>query len=1671
MNESDTLLVTVKVVTGTVEFAVNWLLQSTLLITTGLLIGQMLRRCGSAVQSSVYRTTLVAVLLCPLATWGLSWAGVRGWSVTLPDSWTYEDVETANVTIDLALGNGAVEPVTSTDGPGAIVPALAEPEFTEVQTPGIPDTVVSAEMATGETSPIAEDLATHDVMSTPPSPIDTRALVVQPFGLLAFGCVAVWLFVSVGLLGRLSVAWWRLVRLRRSAVPVDEETMRLSRELAATLDVNAPDVQRSAYLPSPCLAGLGRPTILLPDGDLVLSARDVLVHELAHLKRRDCHWNLLRQSACALLFFQPLLWRLSQSLERTAEEVCDDYVVTYGGDREDYANRLVDVAELATAPIARAGVGVVSLRWMLARRVMRIMDTSRTLSTRVGNLLLVVVLAGGLLGTVIAGFVGLGGQPATADAHVVTDTDDRTVAKQVDDGADTDDDERDVAMTLRGTVVRPDGTPCAGARLFLVYGVPQAIGMLAADTDPVATTNAQGEFHFVASPRGSDSYETAWEFGQAALVAVKDGFGFGWSHVARHETSGQWLNDARERLNDESVDLRERIWPIIAGAGGPIQLVADDQPIHGDIVDFAGQPVVGARLTLLEVWTGANGNLSEWRAATQEPEADYYTARTKTPRCINAAQVRSLVSPAITDDDGHFTLAGVGRGRIAVLIIEGPSIATEKLFVRSEAGGAIELLESQRTPGRGTHVYLPAELNHVARPSIAITGMVRDASTQAPLAGVTVTSQSRHGAKSSGWGEDFIRTVTDDEGRFRLEGMPIGSDNSIAAIAPSGDIPYLSVRRRAATSADGDVPEIDFKLHRGVWIEGRVVDEPTGDGVRGTLTCVAKSENSHYANVRFGYVDQRSILRSDRDGRFRIAALPGPGYIAFMADKDDYPRAKSILQLDGSRRRVGRTMLDTSPLDLISVNYHLIAEINPDADTEGVELNLSLAGENLASIEGREAASDDVELAGRVVDPDGRPIAGAIVRRRVRGGKVSDIKTDEAGRFEMDGIGAGTEEVHLVVAADAYVTRGGFSQQLEDDGRTEVEWTLQYGGVVEGRVMRAGDEESLGGVTVVAGPSRFANSLAIPTTTTDLEGRYRLTGVRPGEVYIHAFSDDFVPSMRLVNARVGQSARANFRLETGESVTGRVVDAKGRPIEGAWLITDEWNGIRMFAREAHTDSSGEFELVHMPGPKVSVDVLKKEHVALRDLEVKPGDHHEITLSRVIKHTVSVRLADKDQPPRKLDIQRGYRWKAQEAGDMTWQSVSFAQQQYDSKTGVYTFSGSPRPDATTFWRFRAVVYKPEVIEVPDDATEPKKWALVLQPAERFAGRVVAADTGQPLSNVKVLFISNDAPLWMNRYGAFANRSRAIEQFSGLHTTSASDGSFSLDVPESGEDLGFVVIEPGGASFFIPNAAAWFVDESPEIPLPATTTLEGLIEEDGQRVPGETVSIQWIPPGYTGEGRTLPHSLRSDVPYALGGEVKADDEGRYRFDHLAPGRYAVSWVRSVDRPDGSRLSMHVRPEEVFVTSQASSIHNLVKRRDQVAPDVEADSGPVVGQPVPELSAWTLEKGQRFRWSPGTNTDTLLMFGSLWHPRDRKILQAARTWAATRDVTLVVMSTDWSLAQARRERKRLALDLPIDFAGCGGLAIAKAWGLRGDAQLYLIDAEGMLKSRPEAGRLPED
>src|SRR5262249_60862855 len=71
--------------------------------------------------------------------------------------------------------------------------------------------------------------------------------------------------------------------------------------------------------------------------------RSVVVHELAHVKRRDTMARLVAQIACSLHWFNPLVWLASWRLGVECERACDDLVLASGVRPSAYAGHLLEV--------------------------------------------------------------------------------------------------------------------------------------------------------------------------------------------------------------------------------------------------------------------------------------------------------------------------------------------------------------------------------------------------------------------------------------------------------------------------------------------------------------------------------------------------------------------------------------------------------------------------------------------------------------------------------------------------------------------------------------------------------------------------------------------------------------------------------------------------------------------------------------------------------------------------------------------------------------------------------------------------------------------------------------------------------------------------------------------------------------------------------------------------------------------------------------------------------------------------------------------------------------------------------------------------------------------------------------------------------------------------------
>ena len=135
----------------------------------------------------------------------------------------------------------------------------------------------------------------------------------------------------------------------------------------------------------PMAFGIVNPTVLLPanvEDWSYARRRDVLLHELAHVARRDCLTQLIAQTACALYWFDPLVWLASRALRGERERACDDAVVRAGARPSEYATHLLQVARNLRVPRATALATVcMARRSQLSDRLLAILDERRNRRT------------------------------------------------------------------------------------------------------------------------------------------------------------------------------------------------------------------------------------------------------------------------------------------------------------------------------------------------------------------------------------------------------------------------------------------------------------------------------------------------------------------------------------------------------------------------------------------------------------------------------------------------------------------------------------------------------------------------------------------------------------------------------------------------------------------------------------------------------------------------------------------------------------------------------------------------------------------------------------------------------------------------------------------------------------------------------------------------------------------------------------------------------------------------------------------------------------------------------------------------------------------------------------------------------------------------------------------
>jgi RNA polymerase sigma factor (sigma-70 family) len=623
----------------------------------------------------------------------------------------------------------------------------------------------------------------------------------------------------------------------------------------------------------------------------------------------------------------------------------------------------------------------------------------------------------------------------------------------------------DTTISYEGRVLDSGGRPFSGAAVYLIsYGLKQP------KTPPIRATSAtDGRFRFAVPKSSFDSPDAGALWPYSTVVARAKGFAFGLA-------------------NDHRGD----------GKGLTLQLVADDVPVAGRIIDLEGRPVAGVTVKVMDVRAPANTSLDGWLKALGERKEHHNLEREFLHNRLEMQWEPSIIPPVTTGPEGTFRIVGIGRERVATIQLEGPTIETEQVEVRTRPGETIRVPSWKGFGNANLITIYGANFEHVVGPTRPIEGVVRDQDTGKPLAGVMV-----RGEQSLSFGiAAYVHSISDAQGRYRLVGLPRGKEGAVVAVPPCDfevygsrkaelkvppdeQLPYLRARVAVEEERGTGPLGLDIGMKRGVWVTGRIIDQATGKPARGQVEYFVYNDNPHlkeYPNVRWARVAPFFIFKGET---FRLVAFPGPGVLAARADEDRYIRGCGFESIKHVRHQTGA--FECQPRSLGPDDFHTLAEIDPAPGTASLSHDLLLETGRTLTV--------------TVLGPDGKPLPGTLIS----GLKDFQYKAfwqatpADASTHTVEGLKPGKPRV-LTFAHQIQHLTGELVLQGDETAPHKV--TLKPWGVLTGRVINADGEPW--------GEAEFNTILpaeGLPKVGKD--GRFKIVGLIPGKPYTLGLVKDY----------------------------------------------------------------------------------------------------------------------------------------------------------------------------------------------------------------------------------------------------------------------------------------------------------------------------------------------------------------------------------------------------------------------------------------------------------------------------------------------------------------------------------------------------------------------------------
>jgi RNA polymerase sigma factor (sigma-70 family) len=283
-------------------------------------------------------------------------------------------------------------------------------------------------------------------------------------------------------------------------------------------------------------------------------------------------------------------------------------------------------------------------------------------------------------------------------------------------------------------------------------------------------------------------------------------------------------------------------------------------------------------------------------------------------------------APLTTDGEGRFVIHGLPSDTPVRLLVTDERFARQELIVQTTAKGK------------------PEEVEEALEPAHMLEGKVVDDETGKPIGKVLLSIQVFPLPQ-------YFQEWTDEQGRFRCNCPPARS-MVIFPFTPDGSV-YLT-RGKYFEWPKGKVKhEVEVRVPRGVMVRGKVTEAGSDKPVAGAVVSYYVREDNPFA--RGPIASWRGVpgefVQTKADGTFEAAVYPGKGHLLVKGPTPDY--VIKYTEFGDLGPTVG------------SMYTHAVTAVDLKAGAEASEVNLKLRR--------------GVKIAGRVVDPDGKPVKQAVL--------------------------------------------------------------------------------------------------------------------------------------------------------------------------------------------------------------------------------------------------------------------------------------------------------------------------------------------------------------------------------------------------------------------------------------------------------------------------------------------------------------------------------------------------------------------------------------------------------------------------------------------------------------------------------------------------------------------